>query len=155
MSEFTVDGLLRDLLELAERWKSPSYVVVADSVPQSKTRFATVDLYMQTRNSDVTLLLDEDNRVTSQYFAAPGDLFAIDSLGRVIGFMNRVNLLDEAVEEKLKDLHLNWNPECEQFIEGDYTGTGTTGTGPTYTASPFSGYSDYNTGYHTGYNTGY
>ena len=142
MSEFTVDGVLRDLIDLSERWSSPSYVVVADSTPQSKTRFATVDLYMQTRNSDVRLLQDEGNAVTSKYFAAPGDLFAIDSLGRIIGFINRVNLLDPAVEEKLKDWHLNWNPECEMFIESDYTGTGTTGTGPTvtkpyfYTTSP-------------------
>lgn len=137
MTEFTVDGLLRDLVDLSERWKSPSYVVVADSVPASKTRFATVDLYMQTRNSDVRLLQDEDNRVTSKYFAAPGDLFAIDSLGRIIGFINRVNLLDPAVEEKLKNWHLMWNPECEQFIESDYTGTGTTGTGPTVTPPHF------------------
>ncbi|XP_063686852.1 uncharacterized protein LOC134820409 [Bolinopsis microptera] len=137
MDEFTVNGLLRDLIDLSERWNSPSYVVVADSVPQSKTRFATVDLYMQTRNSDVRLLQDEDNKVTTKYFAAPGDLFAVDSLGRIIGFINRVNLQDPTVEEKLKNWHLNWNPECEMFMESIYTGTGTTGTQPTYTQPHF------------------
>lgn len=137
MDEFTVNGLLRDLIDLSERWNSPSYVVVADSVPQSKTRFATVDLYMQTRNSDVRLLQDEDNKITTKYFAAPGDLFAVDSLGRIIGFINRVDLQDPTVEEKLKNWHLNWNPECEMFMESIYTGTGTTATQPTYTQPHF------------------
>jgi len=138
MEEFTIKGLLKDLVDLSERWGSPSYVAVADSIPASKSRFATVDLYLQTRNSGVRLLQDEDNAVASKYFAAPGDLFAIDSLGRIIGFINRVNLQDEGVEAKLKDWHLNWNPECDRFMtESFYTGTGTTGTPPTATQPHF------------------
>ena len=80
MTEFTVDGLLRDLTNLSKRWTSPRYLAVADSVPQSKARFAAVRSYLLTRNSAVRLLQDENNKVASKYMAAPGDLFAIDSL---------------------------------------------------------------------------
>ena len=130
MEEFTTNGILRDVIDLSKRWSSPSYVVIVDSAPMSKTSFSTVNLYKQTQNADITLLLDEGNKVTSQYYAAPGDVVAHDYLGRIIGFYNRVNLQDETIVDQLKALHLNWNPTCESFL---YTQQASQPTGTTPT----------------------
>jgi len=133
MQEFTTQGILRDVINLSKKWSSPSYVVIVDSSPASKASFSTVNLYKQTKNAGITLLLDEKNKVTSQYYAAPGDVFAHDYLGRIIGFWNRVDLKDEGIVDTLKDLHINWNPVCEQFL---YTQQWSAPTGSSPTA-PF------------------
>lgn len=140
MKEFSTMGLLHDMIELSKEWSSPNYVVVVDSDPLSKTYFATVNLYTQQQKGKITLLLDEDNKVASQFFAAPGDLFATDILGRVIGFYNRVNLKNEDLVDQLKQLHLDsWNPLCDDFLEQAYTGTGSPVSTNTFsgTAHPF------------------
>lgn len=138
MDEFSTKGLLRDVIDLSQEWNSPNYVVIVDSDPKSKTFFATVNLFTQQQKGKITLLLDEDNKVASQYFAAPGDLFATDILGRVIGFFNRVDLKNVEIVDQLKELHLTgWNPLCDWALKEDYTGTATypteTGTYGFYT----------------------
>ena len=116
IAEFNEEGFLRDLIDLSLRWKAPRYVVVVDSVPQSRQRFGATKMYSQNRNSDVRILQDTDNMVTSKYLAAPGDLFAVDSAGRVVGLIDRANLRDPNVEKQLRGWYLNWNPDCETFL---------------------------------------
>ena len=116
MAEFTNRGVLRDFIDLSRRWKAPRYVVVVDSVPQSKEQFSAIRMYGQNRNRDVQILQDNDNMVTSKFLAAPGDLFAVDSVGRIVGLIDRVNLRDRSVEEQLRNWYLSWNPECEAFL---------------------------------------
>jgi len=146
MEEYTTRGLLADAITLSQEWSSPSYVVIVDSVAQSKQSFVTVDFFKQSMNADITLLLDENNSVASKYYAAPGDVVATDELGRIIGIFNRADLSDDDTIAALQSLHVNWNPDCEAYVVHSDNTPGTASTGSTHTPPAYtSAYTWFNT----------
>lgn len=135
LPEFTTNGLLQDLINLAKEWNAPNYVIIVDSHISSTSSIHMVQYLVSLADTRVTVLLDEKNKVASSYYAAPGDLIATDDLGRVLGIYNRVDLKNEYTVEQLKKLHLEGNRDCQAFLDS----TIQYNTGPTQhwtTASP-------------------
>jgi len=136
LAEFTTNGLLQHTINLAKEWSAPNYVIIVDSHITSTSSIHMVQYLVSLADTRVTVLLDEKNKVASSYYAAPGDLVATDDLGRVLGIYNRVDLTNEYTVEELKRLHLEWNPDCQAFLDWS---TIQYNTGPTdhwTTASP-------------------